>query len=800
VLDEDALQGDVATLRAALFAAGHRRARVDAPRVKADDDAADVELPVRAGPRMRFRFVGNAVFPSALLDRQLGLDPDAQVDAPALDAAVERLLLWYRAHGRADARVDLQERPRGRDLEVVFHVDEGVAYRLAPLQIDGVEERDPGWVRGRIAADLAAEQETPAGHSEAARALAAALPGARAAPAIPGPLAAGGWWDETTFDRAAERVVDVYRAEGWLEALYLGSTLDLDRRTGLATVTLRFHEGPRTRVESISFEGNATVPLETLTREARLAPGDPLAYDRVEETRLALLRLYLSRGYAYARVEAREDQDRDRHVAAVRYLLDEGPQVRIGRVIVTGNRRTQGVVVRGALAVKEGAIYDPEALARSQAALLRLGVFRSVNIRLRDSDVRAPVKDVAVDLAERPHASLVHGVGFSLANGPRAVLEFTRPNLWGHATELTVRGKVNYLLDLGALGPDLSGASPADRLEGRADVGLRTSRLRLFGKPAGVRVDAIGEILHRRAYDLRRASAVTGVDVAVTSSLTTSLQYELEVDDIRRTDFVGQLTQADVERLRFDEGITTLHALRPSFTLDRRDNAAHPHRGWFGTGSLEYARSLGSSGEQVLGVLPGSDIHVNMLKLQGTLTGYLPFGKASVVALSVRGGRVYPLDATSRTIIPRRFFLGGSSTMRGYGEELMIQQDVRQVLAAEARLCATSASGVGCTERGRRILAGEQPVSEGGEAFLLGKAEFRLAVSPSLETGFFLDLGNLWLDPTRFALLDLRPNAGFGLRLVTPVGPAAIDFGFNVWPDRVINERVFALHFTIGLF
>ena len=166
----------------------------------------------------------------------------------------------------------------------------------------------------------------------------------------------------------------------------------------------------------------------------------------------------------------------------------------------------------------------------------------------------------------------------------------------------------------------------------------------------------------------------------------------------------------------------------------------------------------------------------------------------------LRAGRVLPLDGESKTLVPRRFFMGGASSMRGFGEEEMIPQDVRAVLAAEARQCATSFTHAGCTERGRQIAAGRMPVSEGGEAFLLAKAELRLALTPAIETGFFVDLGNVWLDPREYRLLDLRANVGFGLRFVTPIGPAALDLGFNVQPDSRINEATFAPHFTIGLF
>jgi outer membrane protein insertion porin family len=487
-------------------------------------------------------------------------------------------------------------------------------------------------------------------------------------------------------------------------------------------------------------------------------------------------------------------------------VVDEGPQVRIGRVVVTGNRRTRDDVVRGALDVREGELYEPEAVARSQAALLRLGVFRSVSLRLQEPEVPHATKDLAIELSERPYASLTQGVGFSIANGPRAAIEYTRPNVLGRALEFSARGKVNYPVNVLNLRPDIAAKAPEDRFEGRTDVGLRLARLELFPLPTGARADLVGEVLHRRAYDLKRAAGAAGLDVSVTSRIGFSLQYELEVDDIKRTNVLGVLTQADLERLRFKDGVTTLHAVRPSFSLDFRGNSAHPHRGWFAAGSVEYAHSLGSrvAGEfdrrSLFGLLPGSEVHSNFVKASGTLSGYLPVGASTVLALSLRGGQVFPLDSRSTTITPRRFFLGGASTMRGYAEEEMIQQDVRQILAAEARQCATSFTGVGCTEQGRQIAEGKIPISEGGEAFLLAKTERRVGLTPSVEAGFFLDLGNLWLDPAKYQLLDLRANVGFGLRFVTPIGPAALDVGFNVQPDDRINERLFAPHFTIGLF
>ncbi|WP_243337916.1 POTRA domain-containing protein [Anaeromyxobacter soli] len=807
VLDRDVLEADVRAARASLYEGGYRRARVGTPVVRVEGRLADVELPVDAGPRLAFVFRGNQEIASQVLARQLAFEDGQPVDAPAIAAAADRIRAFYRQRGFAGARVEPEETRHGRLAAVVFHVEEGRRYRLREVRLDGVEQRDAATLRAQLAAILDEEggkrDETEA---DRGRALLVSIPGVRPPRAPPAALAPSEVWDEASWARAAERIVDDYRADGWLEAVYLGASVSLDARERVADVTVRLREGPRTHVEAISFEGNRIVSLAELARESRLAPGDPLVFERIEETRAAILRRYLARGHLYARLDAREELDPERHTVAIRFVVDEGPQVRIGRVLLSGNRRTRDDVVRGALAFAEGDVYDPERIAKSQAALLRLGVFRSVSIRVQEPEAPHATKDLAVELAERPWATLSQGVGFSIADGPRAFVEYGEPNILGRALELGARAKVNYPLETPWVErPDLAGKAPSDRVEGRAEVGLRTPTLAFLPIPASVRTNVIGEMLHRKAYALRRASAIAGVDAGLTSRLSASLQYEIEVDRIDRTNAVGYLTQADLERLRFDEGITTLHALRPSISIDDRDNSAHPHSGWAASGALEYARSLGAEREgpddrALFGLLPASGIHTNMLKLSASSSGYLPVGRGSVVALSLRGGRVFPLDRRSQTIIPRRFFLGGASSMRGYGEEEMIPEDVRSDLSAEARHCATSPTKVGCTDRGSRIAAGDRPVSEGGEAFLLAKTELRIPLRRSLEAGLFFDLGNLWLDPMRYRLVDLRANAGVGLRFVTPIGPAALDLGFNLDPDRAVNERIFAPHFTIGLF
>jgi outer membrane protein assembly factor BamA len=795
---EERLGTDLEALVAGLHATSHRRARVGAPSLHPVEGGVEVMFTVQPGPPMALEVRGAEAFTRREIEAQLQLDGEAALEGPAIEAGVERLRAFYRAHGFALARIEAEERRVGDGLVVTVHVTEGRPYRLRALRVEGAETRGAAAVTSRLRALLEEEQGTPPASpaNDQARALAASIPTApprRAPPARPAPETV---LDEAPFGRALQRLVEEYQNDGYLEAASLGWTTQTDAVSGQLDVVVRLREGAQVFVDSIGFEGNAQVPLTDLAREARLAPGEPLAFDKMEATRSALLRLYLARGFLYARVEAKEEVDRERHLAALRFVVEEGPRVRVGRVLLSGNRRTRASVILRAIRVKEGEPYDPEAVAKTQSALLGLGVFRSVGLRLSEAETPEAVKDLNVELSERPWLYIGSDFGFSIANGPRVALESGQPNLLGRALELTTRAKLNYPLEF--FRPDLKDVSPRNRWEGRADVGLRAPQLTAW--PLAAHLDVIAERLRRRAYEMADISTVVGADHPITSRINVSLQYELMLGNLRRTGLTSYLTQADLERLRFDEGITALQAVRPAATLDYRDNATHPHSGWFATGSAEWAHSVGAGGERYLGFFPGSDIHTNLVKLQGTLSAYLPMSRNTTLALSVRGGRIFPLDQRSRTIIPKRFFMGGATSMRGFAEEEMVPQDLRAGLADQSHNCASSITGAACTAVGKNLAAGGMVASEGGESYMLFKGELRLGLTSNVEAGFFVDLGNLWSNPASFRLLDLRPNAGAGLRFVTPVGPAALDVGFNLVQDTRINERLWALHFTIGLF
>jgi outer membrane translocation and assembly module TamA len=84
--------------------------------------------------------------------------------------------------------------------------------------------------------------------------------------------------------------------------------------------------------------------------------------------------------------------------------------------------------------------------------------------------------------------------------------------------------------------------------------------------------------------------------------------------------------------------------------------------------------------------------------------------------------------------------------------------------------------------------------------FVALRGELRVPLGDTFGAALFTDIGNLWRDFGNVNLAHLRYTAGIGLRVQTPIGPLAFDYGFNLDPRDDWGEGFGALHFSIGAF
>ena len=795
ILDEVVLESDLRAVRDALRKGGWYRARIGSPKVTVDGRQARVDFPVESGPHFTFRFTGATPFGAAQLREHLGYDGDVPLDAATLEGAAERLQVFLAAFGYAQARVWTEEVLQGTEATVWFHVDAGREYRLREVRFTGAVHHDDAWLRKRLAEGFALAPKIEVNQWRADLDSLAWQSGLETRDPVPYRTSD----PEAVFNAEAWRVAtqfvaEQYREDGFLDATVEVRRLELDSVGGWTDVDVQIKEGTRTMVGAVEIDGNGYLAREALLAAVRIEPDSPLSLARVAVSRQAIQDAYLRTGHLYARVEASPEFNADRTRATVRFRIEEGPQVRVASVVVEGNKRTSTSLIERVVGFRPGQVFNPEKAAAAQTDLLRLGVFRAASIHLVDPEVPQEEKTILVRVEERPWQSIVGTLGLSLAEGPRAGVEYNLPNLFGNAIEFQARARANYPLAI--FRPDLVVIPPAERLEWLGELGLRQPRA-FDLRSVALRADLVAQHKIQAAYQLMRGAFILGVDLIRLGRLSASLTGQLEVDDVTsRTAYpIIDATNPQEARQVFPQGLTWLFSLQPRISYDLRDNAARPTQGAYAEVSADYSHSIGGPN-----TVFRSDTHINLLKVQGTLSGYIPIWDL-VLALSAQAGKVFPLDAASVTIAPKRFYLGGATTMRGYGENEMIPQDQRSVAAAQTERCASVLSGLGCSPQLQRLVQqGIMLPSQGAQASVLFRAELRVPISRATELGFFADVGNLWYDTSLVDLGKLRTNLGFGFRIITPVGPAAFDVGFNLNPEYRINEPIFAPHFAVGFF
>jgi outer membrane translocation and assembly module TamA len=145
---------------------------------------------------------------------------------------------------------------------------------------------------------------------------------------------------------------------------------------------------------------------------------------------------------------------------------------------------------------------------------------------------------------------------------------------------------------------------------------------------------------------------------------------------------------------------------------------------------------------------------------------YFTPGKRATLALKLKLGYLVTGGDPNEIPVSKRFYAGGSMSVRGYGY-----------------------NGLGPLAANGALM--------GGDALLESSAEVRFPIRESLTGILFLDAGNAFQSPIRQEALKLYAGAGFGVRLKTPVGPIGVDLAFKLRDDPK-DSSPWALHVFVG--
>jgi outer membrane protein assembly complex protein YaeT len=774
---------------------GYLEAQLKEALVTVDGTSANIVIPSRLGPRYTTHIRGAAPYSASQISDVLALDAEPLTITQVRHSIAERVNDFYAQRGFPDAQTQVR-RVRGKKpgtAELYVVIQPGLQMRVVSVIFPGAKHYDEDTLREQVASYL--DEELPGstlGESVDSEVVdqmqQGEAPGQGRDVQVPPLTDPEQVFYASSYEKALHHVTELYHGDGFLSAQVGPAEL---QRLGKAraTVTIPVVEGPRTFLHAVRLTGAEALSPRDVLLAASLQRGEPFSYLRLEQARRHILEAYQEEGYVFAKVDATVRFSDDKTRAEIDMEVVEGFQVYVDRIEIKGADRTSHNLVRRVVELEPGDLYRPSIARESERQLGMLGVFTGVSVALEEPDLPARVKTVVVTVTERRNQFLDYGAGLSTGQGARGGFEYGYRNLFGEAVGMSLRVQLAYQLFF--LDEDVERRFEAlpvqDRLERRISLGTTVPHLPGLG---GVRTSL--DLVHLRDNERDFGLDKNGVGLTFSKSpwphinLTWGADLENNNVDLFEGEaladyLAGEPNQRLRKLLRVPEGTSTLVALRTSASYDRRDSAFTPTRGFFVSASAELARTLASDADELEG--EAQEFRSRFLKLSVTGSGYIPLGGDWVLAGQARTGRILHLTSDSDTYPNRAFFLGGVDTMRGFLEDELIPQDVVDRVDFNDPMFDVSTI-----------------VRRSGDAFVLFRAELRFPLYGALHGGVFSDLGNLWAEPERLNPFDLRPTAGVGLRLSTPVGPIALDWGFNLARRTKLDERSSALHFSIGLF
>ena len=722
--DDPAIDQADMQLAQALRTRGYSRARVShdlvrAPAGATGRDASAIALRVRidAGPFFVQRFEGNEHFDADVLQATLGVENETDRSNAHF---AEKLHAFYVKRGFLDVEVHpvLTSDPKDRIQLTVFRIHEGVRVTVAErsypcLKPDAIKHlhdggpSSPGAIGTEI--DSYLDEELPGADlfvNPDPRGVSATIGGAGSERggssdrALPLDLKPESTYVESTYERAALHVQELYRNEGFLHAEVgpvrivrarcdprspagrcvpvptpaepvdecpydrsgLPAVLDLpsseasscvpDPTRGILCapsmrIVIPVRLGPRTRLWDVAFTGVKSTSERAVAEAAQIQLGEPLSTTKLDDVRRRIVDWYKEAGYAYVDVKYTLEPSPDNTRARVRFDVAEGDQVTVRSIVIRGLVGTKEGIVRRRIALTVGRPFVASDARKTQERIATLGVFTSVTVSLSDPYVPQPIKDVIIDVAEREPQYVEVRPGFSTGEGVRGVLEYGHRNLLGEAFGITVHLQASYLPDFLILDPQVAanygGRSIGFRIATRDTITMSWPEIGL-GPTVRGQLDGVYVRDLERDFTLNKASVIGTLIWRPSREFQVSGGPDYEHNDIYlfqaaniATYLQNNAGNTDLQLLlRVPDGDSDVFAGHVTITWDRRDNAFNAHKGTYMAANIEEVNSY-----PVQGTADSSEQYeAHFLRLTQTVAGYLPLTNAVTFAAELRLGEV----------------------------------------------------------------------------------------------------------------------------------------------------------------
>jgi outer membrane protein insertion porin family/translocation and assembly module TamA len=565
------------------------------------------------------------------------------------------------------------------------------------------------------------------------------------------------------------------------------------------SVTFDVHENAPTVIAALRIDQDSTViPEKRRNKLTTMKVGRPLDLLALDSMRLGLLTEMWNLGFGDAVVDTAISVNPETRRAAIALRLVPRWRTVVGTIRVRGQQKVSEQTILNTLAFRPGGIFRRTDVLESQRSLYESSLFRLASILPPRGD---SVKAIEIQVVEAPLHEARAGGGFNSVEFLQLEGRYTAYNLLGGARRLDVTTSMGNLLarplnGRGFFQDAISDVpnNPNSFLQPTWSASIDFRQPSFMRRPENQA--GFGVFAHRRSepgiYIDRGYGATATFTRQVRARAPASLNYRFEVARVEASDvyFCVNYGVCDTTTIGTLRAHQRMSPIALTGFVDRSDQAFNPTRGYLARVEMEHASSV-----------TVSDYRYNRAYLDLATYWHKSLTRP-VLATHLRLGLVRPMakgNVGVGVLHPRkRFYSGGSMSVRGYGENqlgprvltvdpnalrgrVIGEHDTtytRCPLTVVITACDPNATGLKDRE------FNPQPL--GGTSLVEGSVEYRFPLMRKLDGAVFVD-GALVGDAPLQKLTDIQRitkgtgaiTPGFGIRYVSPVGPIRVDIGID---------------------
>lgn len=553
-----------------------------------------------------------------------------------------------------------------------------------------------------------------------------------------------------------ETLRSYYLQRGYLDFRIDSTQVAISPDKQKISLVVNIHEGEKFVVSGIELQGNYLGRDDEFKSLVKIRPGQAYNADLVAETTKAFSDHFSNFGFAFARVEAVPEVDRENNRVAFVLRAEPSRRAYVRRIQVTGNDRTRDEVIRREFRQFESSWYDGDKIKLSRDRVDRLGYFTEVDVDTQEIPGSPDQVDLVVNVKEKPTGAVTLGAGFSSAEKVSLSFGIKQENAFGSGNYLGLdvnTSKYNRTLVVSTTDPYFT----QDGISRTVDAYYRTSR------PYSGDI-YVGDDLVKSEDLYKIVSKGASVRFGVPFSEIDTVYFGVGVEQTK----IDQGVYMPIQYREYADKNTTGIPLTLGWGRDSRDSALAPNSGRYQRFNAEWS--------------PAGDM--NYIKANYQFQQYLPITKAMTFAVNAELGWGKGLGGKSFPIF-KNFYAGGLGSVRGF-EQGSLGPRANQYVGVNGAI-ENYASG------SYSYLGGAKKAVMNFELI----APFPGAGNDKTLRWFtFVDVGGIYGENDPIRADELRASAGIGLSWISPLGPLRLAWAN---PIRKKNgDELQKLQFQIG--